>query len=243
MFLYYFRVFLVVTYFLLFSVMAVIFLIFMPFKPNSSRYVMKLWRPAYFLANIRVEPINAPTRSPDKPVIYIANHQDLLDIFMLTHVWPHNTFVVGKRSIIFIPFFGIAFWLAGNIFINRSDKEGAWALMDQLAMEMHDHHKNIYILPEGTRSRGRGLLPFKKGAFATAIKAGADIVPICASSSSKIDLHNWTPAKGYIEFLPPVSSEGYTLEQAGELAEHCHHLMKNKIAELDARIDKESGKT
>ncbi len=38
------------------------------------------------------------------------------------------------------------------------------------------------MFPEGTRSRGRGLLPLKTGAFRTAIQANVPIVPICASN-------------------------------------------------------------
>ena len=38
---------------------------------------------------------------------------------------------------------------------------------------------SIWMFPEGTRSRGRGLLPFKTGAFHTAISAGVPDYPDC----------------------------------------------------------------
>ena len=39
-----------------------------------------------------------------------------------------------------------------------------------------------------------------------------------------------------IEMLPPVDTTGYTKDRLRELSEHCHQLMANKIAELDAEV-------
>ncbi len=41
----------------------------------------------------------------------------------------------------------------------------------------------MIIFPEGTRSKGRGLLPFRSGSFKLATQAGAVIIPMAISGS------------------------------------------------------------
>lgn len=96
------------------------------------------------------------------------------------------------------------------------------------------------MFPEGTRSRGRGLLPFKTGAFHAAIAAGVPIVPICVSSTNGIKLNRWSNGKVIIEMLPPIDTSGYTKERVRELSEHCRNLMLAKIEQLDAEVAQQS---
>ena len=90
------------------------------------------------------------------------------------------------------------------------------------------------MFPEGTRSRGRGLLPFKTGAFHAAIAAGVPIVPVvCSTTHNKINLNRWDNGTVICEMLEPIDVSGYSRENVRELAEYCHDVMQNRIAELD----------
>jgi 1-acyl-sn-glycerol-3-phosphate acyltransferase len=53
------------------------------------------------------------------------------------------------------------------------------------------------MFPEGTRGDGGGLLPFKKGAFVTAIELGMPIVPVAIRGSGAI-----MPKGGYLGIHP-----------------------------------------
>jgi 1-acyl-sn-glycerol-3-phosphate acyltransferase len=44
----------------------------------------------------------------------------------------------------------------------------------------------MIIFPEGTRSRGQGLLPFKSGALKLATQAGAPINPLSITGSYEV---------------------------------------------------------
>ncbi len=96
---------------------------------------------------------------------------------------------------------------------------------------------SVWMFPEGTRSRGRGLLPFKTGAFHAAIAAGVPIVPVCVSSTQgKIKLNRWNNGNVIIEMLDPIDTSVYSREQVRELSELCHSLMEAKIKELDLEV-------
>lgn len=232
--LYYLRLVSVSLYFVLFSFMALAYSCIRPFHPNNTRTALKFLYPTYWMMNLKAIPLNDP--KIDYPVVYIANHQDLLDTFYFAKIWPKNCSGVGKQELAWVPIFGAAFWLAGNIFINRGDKNKAHAVVDQMAEKITRLKRSIFMMPEGTRSRGRGLLPFKKGAFLTAIKAEVPIVPLCVSSTKNVSLSDWAPKPGLIEFLEPIPTTDLTEEDAERLALECHELMKAKIAELDDRL-------
>jgi 1-acyl-sn-glycerol-3-phosphate acyltransferase len=235
--LYYPRLVAVCAYFVLFSIMAVAYSCIRPFHGNNTRTVLKFLLPTYWIMNLKVIAINKP--KIDYPVVYVVNHQDLLDVFYFAKVWPKNCSGVGKQELAWIPIFGAAFWLAGNIFINRGDKDKARAVVDQMAEKITSLNRSIFIMPEGTRSRGKGLLPFKKGAFLTAIKAGVPIVPLCVSSTKNVTLTDLSPKPGLVEFLAPMTTEGLLAKDAERLALECHELMKAKIAEMDKRLENE----
>lgn len=80
-------------------------------------------------------------------------------------------------------------------------------------------------------------MPFKTGAFHAAINAGVPIVPICVSSTSnKIKLNRWDNGMAIVEMLPPIDTSLYGKERLRELSQHCHQIMGDKIAELDAEV-------
>ena len=93
------------------------------------------------------------------------------------------------------------------------------------------------MFPEGTRSRGRGLLPFKTGAFHAAIAAGVPIIPVCVSNTSnKIKLNRWNNGLVIVEMLPPIDTSAWSKDQVRDLAKHCREVMKAKIDELDREV-------
>ncbi|KAE9542237.1 1-acylglycerol-3-phosphate O-acyltransferase [Ursidibacter maritimus] len=171
------------------------------------------------------------------PAIYIGNHQNNYDMLTISSMMPPRTVSVGKRSLIWIPFFGLVYWATGNIFIHREKRSSAISTMNKVAEIIKERQVSIWMFPEGTRSRGRGLLPFKTGAFHTAVAAGVPIVPVvCSSLHNKIDLNRWDNGTVICEMLEPVDTTGYNRENIKELMEKCHTLMANKLAELDQEV-------
>jgi 1-acyl-sn-glycerol-3-phosphate acyltransferase len=143
---------------------------------------------------------------------------------------------VGKKSLAWMPLFGQLYWLTGNILIDRANRSKAKGTIDQVVDSIKNSDVSIWMFPEGTRSRGRGLLPFKTGAFHAAIGAQVPIIPIVCSSTDHIKLNRWNNGHVIIEMLPPVSSEGYGKESVRELANSCREQMKEKLEALDEEV-------
>ncbi|KEY90863.1 1-acyl-sn-glycerol-3-phosphate acyltransferase [Candidatus Photodesmus blepharus] len=169
--------------------------------------------------------------------VYIANHQNNWDMFTVSSAVTPKVVTVGKKSLIWIPLFGQLYWLSGNILINRANRFQAIDTIEYIVNRIKRTSVSVWMFPEGTRSRGRGLLPFKNGAFYAAIFSGVPIVPIVCSSTSELKLNRWRNGYVIVEMLPPISTKGYNKESVRELVNLCHHQMRAKLALLDEEVN------
>ena len=165
--------------------------------------------------------------------VFIANHQNNYDVLVASNIVQPNTVTIGKKSLVWVPFFGTIYWLTGNILLDRNNKSKARETLTQVVDIMHQKGISVWMFPEGTRSKGRGLLPFKTGAFRTAIAAQVPIVPICVSDTNDIRLNRWNNGHMIVEMLAPIETKGMSKEDAKGLMDQCYQLMSNKIAELN----------
>lgn len=171
------------------------------------------------------------------PCIYICNHQTNYDMFVIGCFQPYRGVSIGKRSLLWIPFFGVIYWLAGNILINRKNKKSAWNTMVEAGNLMEKRNSSLFVMPEGTRSRGKGLAKFKKGAFTIAIATGKPIIPIVISSYAHFDFRKWRPGKIIMQGFPPIETKNLTAENITALTEQSHLFYQEKLALLDKEIN------
>ena len=219
------------------SVFGTLYALFRLRNPSCVGVIARWYSAMHPLVGIKL--IRRPRPEFDQPAIYIANHQNNYDMVTISSMVPPKTVTIGKKSLIWIPFFGLVYWATGNIFINREKRSAAIDTMTKVGKIIQERQISIWMFPEGTRSRGRGLLPFKTGAFHTAIAAGVPIVPIvCSTLHNKVDLNRLDNGTVICEVLEPIDTSGYTRENLKELIEKCHTIMQDKIAELDAEVAK-----
>ncbi|GFR45352.1 hypothetical protein Agub_g6721 [Astrephomene gubernaculifera] len=113
---------------------------------------------------------------PDRPVVYVANHQSFLDIYSLFHLQRPFKFI-SKTSNFMIPIIGWSMFLTGHVMINRVDRRSQLKCLQQ-CRDLLAQGAPVLFFPEGTRSLDCKLAGFKKGAFSVAVKAGVDVVPV-----------------------------------------------------------------
>ena len=123
--------------------------------------------------------ISLPEDLPrDRPYVLVANHPTLIDVLFCLGWFEGLTCVVK------------AAWFRGYLlrFVLRSthyiagpglpgdDREFAPAL-DRMVVHLQAGHPFV-VFPEGTRSPPYGLLPFHRGPFEAAVRAGVPVVPL-----------------------------------------------------------------
>ncbi|TVP57129.1 MAG: 1-acyl-sn-glycerol-3-phosphate acyltransferase [Halomonadaceae bacterium] len=171
-----------------------------------------------------------------EPRVIIANHQSNLDLFVMGRIVPSNAVVVGKQSLSLVPLFGQLFWLGGNVLIRRSNRRQAMAAMKASQHALLKRRRSVWIFPEGTRSRGNGLLPFKKGAFHTAIAAAVPITMICVSDYGRsLASRGQQPPQAHVRVLPPVATAHLKPSDAMALMAQCQAAMAAELADLNGQ--------
>ncbi|MGL5006111.1 MAG: 1-acylglycerol-3-phosphate O-acyltransferase [Plesiomonas sp.] len=232
-----FRTLIVVLYALVVSIGGSLYCLFSPRNPRHVYTFGRLFSKLDRILGLRVERRFADNADQFGNCIYIANHQNNYDMVTVSGMVMPRTVTVGKKSLLWIPFFGQLYWLTGNILIDRKNRSKAHDTIAQIVEKIKNRSISVWMFPEGTRSRGRGLLPFKTGAFHAAIAAGVPVVLICASEqTNKVSLHRWNNGEVIVEMLPPIDTTGYSRENVRELADHCHQLMAEKISQLNAEV-------
>lgn len=209
------------------------------FSPRNPKHVYTFGRLFGKLSSLFGIKLHLRQSEASKAVgtcVYIANHQSNWDLVTVSNAVRPRAVTVGKKSLAYIPIFGTLYWLTGNILIDRNNRSKAVGTIGQVVDQIKDNDVSVWLFPEGTRSRGRGLLPFKTGAFHAAVGAGVPIVPIVCSSTNHLSASRGDNGNIIVEVMDPISTEGYGKENVRELAQKCHDIMAAKLAELDAEV-------
>lgn len=206
-----------------------------PFHPNNVHIIAGWFGSMAKMIGVKLVLTRHQDAENIGPAVYVANHQNSYDLFTVPAMVPKNCVSLGKKSLKWIPFFGQLYWLSGNILIDRTNRSKAAGTISKAAEKIKKNGLSIWVFAEGTRSYGRGLLPFKTGAFHTAMSADVPVVPVCMNTTHKtIKLNRWDNGTIYIEMLAPISLDKSI--SAREHAQNVHTVMAAKINELDAQV-------
>lgn len=230
------RVMLMTLYFLLVSFFGSLYCLLRPFHPNSASLFGRLFSwGGHRILGISVGVQGMEVFDALGPCVIVANHQSNMDLFTFGQVVPPRGVSVGKKSLRYIPLFGQLYWLSGNVMIDRSNPRRARESMEATRHAMKEKQMKIWVFPEGTRNKGKNLLPFKQGAFRMAIDAGVPVVPVCVNSYLQtLSLNKWHGGHIQIQVLDPVDTKGKTMRDLDTLVEEVRGKMQSCIAQLDA---------
>ncbi len=112
---------------------------------------------------------------PDGPAVFIANHVSYIDALVLAALAPSAP--IAKAEVASWPVFGASARSLGVLLVQRGDAwSGARALRS--ALRSLDAGVSVLGFPEGTTTHGGAPLPFHRGLFGVAARAGVPVVPI-----------------------------------------------------------------
>ena len=211
------------------------YLISFPFKHRkwlAWAYAQALNVGVRLALGVRVEVIGRDNMISG-PAVVIMNHQSNFDPLLQGPVYPKNAIIIGKKELLKIPLWGRLFHASNNIMVDRKAKGKNSSSIDLAVERLRNDDCYIWIFPEGTRSQGGKMKPFKHGAFKMAIQAQVPIVPMVSKPlEAVLDVPN-KQAKGgvhEIKILETISTDGMTEVELPLLIEKCEALYKSELA-------------
>jgi 1-acyl-sn-glycerol-3-phosphate acyltransferase len=205
-------------------------IIFTWFQPEGrlGRKCARVW--AVLLLKVFPIPISMEGLErlvPGQTYVFAANHRSQFDIFVLQALLPGDFGWVAKRALFQIPLFGQVMSRLGNISVDRSNLQESIRSLNQAA-DLIQKGRSIIVFPEGTRATSRELLPFKKGVFLMAMKAGKPIVPVSISGTLAIQPRGSLyirPGPVRVVISPPIDPQQFRGRPKEELMAAVHRAI------------------
>ena len=156
-----------------------------------------------------------------RAVVFCSNHESNVDPPVLFQALHRRLHVLFKAELTKLPILGRVMLAGGFVPVERDRREASMASIDRAAASIRAGN-SFLIFPEGTRSRGADLLPFKKGGFIMAIKAQAPIVPVAISGGrDAMRKGSWfvRPVLCRIRLGEPVETAGLSVDERDQAIE------------------------
>lgn len=185
------------------------------------------------LSGIRVRVIDRARLDPERPYVFVSNHQNLLDILALSSALPYPFGFVAKAELARVPFLGFAIRNSASVFIDRSDPRSAVTSL-RSAGERIRSGNSVLLFVEGTRSFSGRLQPFKKGAFSVAVEAGVPMVPVAILDAyRRMNEQERTMRGGTIHVVvgEPIPLDGKTRRDIPDLMDVTRSRLTAELAE------------
>ena len=203
--------------------------------PLDIRYrrTIKLIRKVNRLLKLDIK-VEGLENCPKEASCYFANHLAAVDPLLFLDVLDAPTTFVAKQEIKKMPFVGRIFSGINGVFLNRSDLKQQLKMMMKVQESLTKKELNWVIYPEGTRNKDpmNTLLPFHKGTFRAAMKAGVPIVPVVSYGTFRVlnMKHNYKKYPTLIKFLPAIYPNEYEGKTTDEMATMLQSIIQKEVS-------------
>ncbi len=202
---------------------------------EAERYIHQVTS-RWALGNIKrsgakVELTGLENLPKEDPVVYISNHQSNFDIaFLMSYIDRPKGFI-SKIEALKIPL--VRTWMRHIhcVFMDRTTLKGsAGAIIEGIKVLKQGH--SLVIFPEGTRSKGDTMRPFKEASFKLATKPKVPIVPITIDGAYKLMEQNNNkikPATVRLTIHPAIYTADLSREELELLPIQVQNLIASKL--------------
>jgi 1-acyl-sn-glycerol-3-phosphate acyltransferase len=130
------------------------------------------------IAGVRFEVRRSPAFDPSRTSIFICNHVNIFDPFVIYSAIPQFVRGFELESHFKVPVYGWMMQWFGNVPVPDLPSREGLAIMSQRAKDALDSGISLVAFAEGSRTRDGHVREFKKGVFSLAQKFGTPIVPM-----------------------------------------------------------------
>jgi len=163
-----------------------------------------------------------------RPLVLACNHQSMIDVVALFRAVPVPLRFALKRELAAVPVVGWYARAMGMVFIDRGNARNARGSLRAAVSRLRGAGA-IAAFPEGTRSRGGSVAPFKGGAFQLAIEAGAPVVPVAIDGGGAVlptaGFFRVRPGTIRVRFGTPLATDGLSQQDRQALARRAHEAV------------------
>lgn len=175
--------------------------------------------------------VNGLENIPDDTAsLFVGNHNSYFDIIISYTLMKRPTGYIAKKELSRAPSLNVWMYYIRCLFIDRKDiKQGMKTILK--AVEYLKSGINIFVFPEGTRSKDGKMLPFKEGSMKMAEKSGCPIIPVAISNTANMFENHFPRITGetvVFTFGKPI----YTKDLSGDDKKHPGKYTQNVIQDL-----------
>jgi 1-acyl-sn-glycerol-3-phosphate acyltransferase len=147
--------------------------------PRQRAAVREAWVGAWCTALLRMFGVRAlvsgPVPARGRGHLVVANHRSTADILLLLRTF--GGCMVSRADLARWPLVGVAARSVGTVFVDRSDVVSGANTVRAIRDRLREGD-SVIVFPEGTTFPGDEVRPFRAGAFVSALRSGADVVPV-----------------------------------------------------------------
>lgn len=197
---------------------------------SSYRIVTKVLRRIASLSGVRLTVYGLENIPKDRPALFVSNHRSYFDIVTMYPLLPNPSAFIAKNNLEKIPFLAGWMRLMRCPFLDRENTADGLRIVKD-SIQLIREGISVCVFPEGTRSPGDEMLPFKEGTFMIAQKAGCPVIPVAITDTEKIFENHIPfvrPGKVTISFGEPIDMAALDRNQRRQVPA----LVKETVADM-----------
>lgn len=193
-----------------------------------------LFRNVLRVAGVGFEVRRASGFDPARASIFVCNHVNLFDAFVIYSAIPQ--FVRGweLESHFKVPAYGWMMKRFGNIPVPNSASLSDLKKLIQRTRAALDDGVSIIVFAEGSRTHDGRVAPFRRGVFNLLPQLGHPIVPMSIVGSFQFKRKgSWLlhPSKIVVHLHDTIETKGLSKQDATELRERVHRIVAAPVHE------------
>ena len=200
-----------------------------------------LFRNVLRVAGVKFEVRRAPGFDPHRTCLFIANHVNIFDAFVVYSAIPQFLRGLELESHFRIPAYGWMMRRFGNIPVRKNPTASQTKELYRRTRAALDDGVSLVVFPEGGRTLDGHVGPFKDGAFRMAVQFGYPVVPVAITGSFDFNRKgHWMiyPGKIVVYLGEPIKTKGLTKQDIGSLRDKVHQIVSGTV---DATIAERDG--